>query len=144
MKRFILDFLHRGAIASGFGPVVLAIVYLALQHSDVIDTLTVDQVCLGIISITLLAFIAGGINVIYQIERLKLMTAIFIHGCVLYVGYLLTYLLNDWLDFGMIPVIVFSSVFVIAYIIIWIIIYSVIKRNTAKVNKMLEKKQNGL
>ena len=144
MKRFVLEFLRRGFIASGIGPIVLAMVYLILKQSDSIDTLTVNQVCVGIFSLTALAVIAGGMNAIYQVERMPLMTAILIHGGVLYVGYLCTYLLNDWLDFGIIPIIVFTAIFVVGYIVIWAIIYSIIKRNTAKLNEMLKKKQQDL
>ena len=100
MKKFVLEFLRRGFIAAGIGPIVLAIVYLILQQSADISTLTVHEVCIGILSLTTIAFIAGGMNAIYQVERLPLMTAILIHGVVLYIGYLGTYLLNDWLDFG--------------------------------------------
>ena len=141
MKKFVLEFLRRGVIASGIGPIVLAIVYLILKQSAAIDTLTVNQVCVGIFSLSALAFIAGGMNTIYQVERLPLMTAILIHGGVLYIGYLGTYLLNDWLDFGVMPVIVFTAIFVVGYIVIWAIIYSIIRRNTAKLNEMLKKKQ---
>ncbi len=142
MKKFVLEFLRRGIIASGIGPIVLVIVYLVLKQSAAIDTLTVNQVCVGIFSLTALAFIAGGMNAIYQVERLPLMTAILIHGGVLYVGYLGTYLLNDWLDFGIIPIIAFSAIFVVGYIVIWAIIYSIIKRNTTKLNEMLKEKKN--
>ncbi len=141
MKKFVLDFLRRGLIASGIGPIILAIVYLILQQSDAIDTLTVNQVCIGIFSLTALAFIAGGMNAIYRIEQLPLMVAVLIHGSVLYVSYLGTYLLNDWLDFGVIPIVVFSAIFVVGYIVIWTIIYSIIKRNTEKLNEKLKKKQ---
>ena len=144
MKKFVLEFLRRGVIASGIGPIVLAIVYLILKQSAAIDTLTVNQVCVGIFSLSALAFIAGGMNAIYQVERLPLMTAILIHGGVLYIGYLGTYLLNDWLDFGVMPVIVFTAIFVVGYIVIWAIIYSIIRRNTAKLNEMLKKKQQNL
>ena len=141
MKKFGLEFLRRGFIASGIGPIVLAIVYLIVKQSTSIDTLTVDQVCVGIFSLTALAFIAGGMNAIYQVERLPLMTAILIHSGVLYIGYLVTYLLNDWLDFGIIPIIVFSAIFVVGYIVIWAIIYSIIRRTTTNLNKTLKKKQ---
>ena len=144
MKKFVLEFLRRGLIAAGIGPIVLAFVYLILQQASAIETLSVNQVCIGIFSITALAFIAGGMNAIYQIERLPLMLAILIHGGVLYIGYLGTYLLNDWLDFGALPIIVFSAVFVVGYIVIWAIIYSIIKRNTAKLNKMLKEKQQSV
>ena len=141
MKKFVLEFVRRGFIATGLGPIVLAIVYLILKQSAAIDTLTVNQVCIGIFSLSVLAFIAGGMNAIYQVERMPLMTAILIHGSVLYIGYLGTYLLNNWLDFGIIPIIVFTAIFVVGYIVIWAIIYSIIKRNTAKLNEMLKKKQ---
>ena len=141
MKKFVLEFLRRGFIAAGIGPIVLAIVYLILQQSADVSALTVHEVCIGILSLTTLAFIAGGMNAIYQVERLPLMTAILIHGGVLYIGYLGTYLLNDWLGFGIIPIIVFTAIFVVGYIVIWAIIYSIIKTNTAKLNEMLKKKQ---
>ena len=141
MKKFVSAFMLRGLIAMGLGPIVLAIVYLILKQAVAVDTLTVTQICIGIFSLSALAFIAGGMNAIYQVEHLPLMTAILIHGVVLYIGYLGTYLLNDWLDFGAIPIIVFTAIFVVGYIVIWAIIYSIIRRNTAKLNEMLKKKQ---
>ena len=141
MKKFILEFLRRGLIACGLGPVILAIVYLVLQHSAAVQTLSVNQVCTGIFSLTALAFVAGGMNAIYQIERLPLMVDILIHGIVLYVCYLATYIINGWLGSGLIPIAVFSAIFVVGFIVIWIIIYFVIRRNTAKLNKMLLQKQ---
>lgn len=76
MKKFVLEFLRRGFAACGMGPIILAILYLILQQTAAVETLTVNQVCIGIFSITALAFIAGGMNAIYQIERLPLMVAI--------------------------------------------------------------------
>ncbi len=142
MKKFVLEFLRRGSIACGFGPIILAIVYLILQQAVDLQTLTVNEVCIGIFSLTLLAFVAGGMNAIYQIERLPIMVAILIHGCILYISYLGVYLINDWIDLGIIPIIVFSVIFVIGYIVIWAIIYSIIRRNIVELNEMLKKKQN--
>lgn len=144
MKKFVLEFLRRGFVAAGIGPIVLAILYMILQQTATVETLSVNQVCIGIFSITALAFIAGGMNAIYQIERLPLMVAILIHGGILYISYLVTYLLNDWLDFGVMPIVVFTAIFVVGYIVIWAIIYSIIKRNTAKLNKMLKEKQQSV
>ncbi len=141
MKKIVLEFFRRGLLACGFGPIVLAILYLILQHHGDMETLTVNQVCLGIFSLTALAFIAGGMNVIYQIERLPLMVAILIHGGVLYISYLGTYLLNNWLELGATPILVFSCIFVFGYLVIWAIIYSIVKHNTAKLNEKLKQKQ---
>ena len=87
MKRFVSAFMLRGLVAMGSGPIVLAIVYLILKRAEAIEALTVGQVCIGIFSISALAFIVGGMNAIYRIERMPLMTAILIHGGVLYIGY---------------------------------------------------------
>ena len=144
MKRILLEFIRRGMMACGFGPLVLAAVYLILEHQGVVQVLTVGQVCLGIISLSALAFVAGGMNVVYQIERLPLMGAISIHGGVLYLGYLLTYLFNDWLEWGTVPILVFTGIFAVSYLAIWAVIYSIIKRNTAQVNELLRQKQQSL
>ena len=139
MKRIILEFSRRGLIAAGFGPIVLAVIYLVLQQQGAVEFLTVNEVCLGIFSLSVLAFIVGGMNVIYQIEQLPLMVAILIHGGVLYISYLGTYLLNSWLECGVTPILVFTTIFVLGYFVIWAIIYSITKRRTEKLNELLQK-----
>ena len=141
MKKAVLGFLYCGMVACGFGPIILAIVYLILQRCGVLQNLTVNQVCIGIFSLSALAFIAGGMNVLYQIERLPTMLAILIHGGVLYVGYLVAYLLNGWLEQGMTSFLVFTAVFVFGYFVIWVIIYFIIKKRTERINEILKKKQ---
>lgn len=141
MRTIVLDFFRRGLTALGFGPMILAILYLILQHQEAVATLTVNQVCIGIFSLSALAFIAGGMNVLYQIERLPLMFAILIHGSVLYVSYLVTYLLNDWLEWGVTPIVVFSGIFIFGYLAVWIIIYVITKKKTERINKILKEKQ---
>jgi len=141
MKKHALEFLRRGMIACGFGPMVLAALYLILEKTAGTEILTVDEVCMGIFTLSALAFIAGGMNIVYQIEKLPLMLAILIHGGALYISYLGTYLLNDWLERSMTPVLVFSGIFVFGYLMIWAVIYTVTKRNTEKLNAMLKKKQ---
>lgn len=142
MKSFARDFVRRGFIACGLGPVVLAVFYLLLQYKGAVEVLSVNQVCIGIFSLSALAFIAGGMNAVYKIEKLPLMAAILIHGSVLYVCYLVTYLLNDWLETGIMPILVFSAIFISGFLVIWLIIYSVVKRKTEQLNKMLEQKQH--
>ena len=141
MKKFVSNFLLRGLVACGFGPVVLAVVYLVLHQQGVVQTLAVTEVCMGIFTLFALAFIAGGMNAIYQIERLPVMLAILIHGIVLYVSYLIVYLVNDWLKWGFTPILVFSAIFVVGYMFIWAIIYSVNKKNTERINKQLKQRQ---
>ena len=141
MKKFVSNFLLRGLVACGFGPVVLAIVYLVLHQQGVVQTLAVTEVCMGIFSLFALAFVVGGMNAIYQIERLPVMLAILIHGVVLYGSYLIVYLVNDWLKWGLTPIVVFSAIFVVGYLMIWAIIYSVNKKNAERINKQLKQRQ---
>ena len=141
MKRHLREFVRRGITACGFGPMVLATLYLILQKQGIVQSLTVNEVCLGIFSLSALAFIAGGMNFIYQIENLPLMVAILIHGSVLYVSYLATYLVNNWLEWGMMPFLVFTGIFILGYLVIWAVIYSIIRKGTDEVNKMLLKKR---
>ena len=144
MKKHIWDFVLRGCVACGIGPIVLAVLYLIWQDQAVLETLTVNQVCVGIFSVSALAFIAGGMNSIYQIERLPLMVAILIHGVVLYASYLVTYLVNDWLERGIIPILAFTGIFIVGYLVIWVVVYCVGKRRTAKINEILKKKQQNI
>ena len=141
MKKNVLEFFRRGLVACGFGPMVLAVLYLILRSHADLETLTVNQVCLGIFSLSALAFIAGGMNVVYQIERLPLMAAILIHGGVLYISYLAAYLVNGWLEQGTAPILIFTAIFVAGYLVIWAVIYSIIKRNTDRINQILSQNQ---
>ena len=141
MKKFVLEVLRRGMVACGFGPLILAVLYLILKRSIGLETLTVDVVCVGIVSLSVLAFVAGGMNAVYQIERLPLMVAILIHGGVLYISYLGTYLINGWLEWGLTPMLVFTGVFALGYLMIWAVIYAITKRNTDRVNTLLREKQ---
>ena len=141
MKKNLMEFCRRGLMACGFGPIVLAILYLILHRNGAVESLSVPQVCLGIFSLTALAFVAGGMNIIYQIERLPLMAAILIHGIVLYVSYLTVFLLNGWLERGWMPILFFSAIFLIGYLIIWAAIYCITRKNTAELNRKLRQKQ---
>ena len=143
MKKHVSDFFRRGLVACGFGPMVLAIGYLIMNKYGAIDMLTVSEVVTGIFSLSALAFIAGGMNAIYQIERLPLMFAILIHGGVLYGSYLATFLINDWLEWGRMPILVFTAVFIVGYLVIWAVIYTVIRKRTQKINAILKAKKTG-
>ena len=141
MKKMVLEFFRRGAVACGLGPLVLAVLYLILQKTGNLETLTVSQVCTGIFSLSALAFLAGSLNVVYQVERLPLMAAVTIHGVVLYACYLVTYLVNGWLEDGMMSLLVFTCIFAVGYLLIWAGIYCIIRRNTDSLNEMLQEKQ---
>lgn len=92
---------------------------------------------MGILTVTLMAFIAAGITVIYQIERLPLFPATLIHGTVLYADYILIYLFNGWLKQQLIPILIFTAIFIAGYAFIWLIIYCVHKKAAEGLNRKL-------
>ena len=139
MKSFWKDFLFRGLIACAGGPIVLAIIYGIIGATGEVTSLTPQEVCLGILTITLLAFTVAGMTAIYQVEKLPLASAILIHGGVLYATYLLIYLINGWLQKDLIPILVFTGIFLLVYLLIWVIIYSVEKAKIKKINEMRKK-----
>lgn len=137
MKQFFSGFFMRGLMAAGFGPVVLAVIYGILGAAGAITSLSPREVCLGILTVTLLALTIGGMTAIYQLEQLPLSSAILIHGGVLYAAYLLIYLLNGWLRRQMLPILVFTVIFVLGYAVIWLIIYRCTKANADKINQKI-------
>lgn len=138
MKRFWKEFLLRGLICASGGPVVLSIIYGILGATGAVEAFSPREVCLGILTITLLAFIAAGMTAVYQMEQLPLPIMILIHGGALYIAYILTYLINGWLQNSLVPIFVFTGIFVVSYAFIWLIIYCVEKAKTEKLNKMLK------
>lgn len=138
MKKFWKEFLFRGLICAAGGPLVLAIIYGILGVTGTVESLPAREVCMGIISITLLAFIAAGMTAIYQQEQLPLAIMILLHGGALYVTYIFTYLLNGWLQNSLVPILVFTGIFLAGYALIWLIIYYIEKSNAEKINKILK------
>ena len=140
MKTFWKEFLFRGLICAGGGPIVLAIIYGILGATGAVAYFSPREVCMGILTITLLAFTAAGMTAIYQMEQLPLPTMILLHGGALYIAYILTYLLNGWLMNQLTPILIFTGIFVAGYALIWLIIYAVTKSKTEQLNKKLTKK----
>ena len=138
MKTFWKKFLLRGLTCASGGPIVLAIIYGILGATGAVEVFSPREVCMGILTITLLAFIAAGMTAIYQMEQLPLPIMILLHGGALYISYILTYLINGWLQNSLIPILVFTGIFVVSYAFIWLIIYLVERVKTEKLNKILK------
>lgn len=138
MKKHIIDFIKRGFFAMGFGPIILAIIYAILGATDVVESISVGEVVLGVLSISLMAFIAAGITVVYQIESLPLIFAILLHGIALYLDYAIIYLVNGWLADGALPFLIFTICFIVGYAVVWAIVYLCIRHTTDKLNMKLK------
>ena len=138
MKKYVLEFVKRGMMAAWGGPMVIAVIYAILGANGVIESLPVREVCLGIISSAVMTFIAAGIPVVYQVEQLPLPMAILIHCGVLYLDYILVYLINGWLKNQLVPILVFTAIFLAGFALIWAIIYQFIKKDIKQVNQKLQ------
>ncbi|MBQ8797253.1 MAG: DUF3021 domain-containing protein [Oscillospiraceae bacterium] len=138
MKKFWSDFFLRGLVAAAGGPVVLAIIYGILGKTGVVTALSPSEVCMGVLTVTLLALVVGGMTAIYQVEHLPLLSAILIHGGVLYATYILIYLLNGWLVSQLIPILVFTGIFIAGYALIWTCIYLYHKKKITAINRNLK------
>ncbi len=140
MKKFWKEFLFRGLICAAGGPLVLAVIYGILGATGAAEALVPQKVCTEILSIMALAFIAAGMTAIYQMEQLPLPTMILLHGGVLYMAYVLTYLLNSWILSQLKPILVFTGIFIAGYGVIWTVIYNINRAKTKKLNKLLKDK----
>ena len=134
MKEYVKEFIRRGLAFCWGGPAVIAVVYGILGATGEVEYLLPFEVMKSILTVTLLAFTAAGVTVVYQIERLPLFPAVLIHGVVLYLDYLLVYLFNGWVA----NVGVFTAVFAASYAFIWLIIWLVTRSSTRRLNRKLQ------
>lgn len=139
MKKFWKEFILRGLICAGGGPVVLGIIYGILGATGVVEAISPASVCLAILSITLLGFVAAGMTAIYQMEQLPLPIMILLHGGALYLAYIVTYLMNGWLQQSLVSILIFTGIFLTGYGLIWCIIYWVERAKAKRLNQLLKK-----
>ena len=138
--KHLKDFALRGLIAMGFGPIVLAIIYLILGLTGVVINISVYEMVIGVLTISPLAFLCGGMTVVYQIESLGISKAITLHGITLYIAYAVVYLVNGWLKEGLISFIVFTIIFIVGYALVWLVIYLITRNGANKLNSALKNK----
>ena len=139
MKGIVREFLKRGMLFAWGGPAVVAFVWLCLNQSGELTALSVGEAVLGVYSSTVLAFVAAGITVVYQMEQLPKPIAGLIHMAVLYADYLVVYLLNGWIKPQVVAV--FSLIFILGFGTIWGAVYLTARRNVSRMNRCVQKSQ---
>lgn len=137
MNKYFKEFLHRGLMFGGFGPVITAIVYLILSNTIKDFSLSGTEVFLGIISTYLLAFIHAGTSIFNQIEHWSMMRALLCQLGALYMVYVTTYLVNCWIPFNLSVVLIFTAIFAVTYLVIWGIVYLCVKNTSKKMSEKL-------
>ena len=138
MNKYVKEFLIRGFIFSGLGPIVLGIVFMILGFCNVELNLEGWQILLGIVSTYLIAFIQAGSSVFEQIEEWSSFKSAFIHLLSIYLIYLISYLVNNWIPFNWIVIMIFSGTVIVTFILIWLICYFVNRNYKKTLNSMIK------
>ncbi len=134
MKKYIKEFIHRGLMFGGFGPVVVGIVYMIISKAETNFSLSASEVFLATVSSYLLAFLQAGATVFNQIEHWSLPKSLLCHFATLYLAYSLCYVVNTWIPFEPIVLLFFSAIFVVVYFVIWLTVYFCVKNTSKKFN----------
>lgn len=137
MNKYVKEFFHRGLMFSGFGPIILGIVYFILSKIINNFTLSGGEVLSGIISTYLLAFVQAGATVFNQIENWGISKSLLCHLLTLYVAYSLCYVANTWIPFEPKVLLIFTVIFMAFYFIVWGIVYSIVKTTSKNLNAKL-------
>lgn len=140
MNKYVKQFLMRGLIFGGFGPIILGIVYFCISTFYHETTFGGTEILLGIISVYILAFVHAGASVFNQIEEWGLNKSIACHFGTLYLAYSLCYLINTWIPFDLKVFGIFTAIFVGVYFVIWTIVYLCVRRASKKINAKLNLK----
>ncbi|MBQ9132452.1 MAG: DUF3021 domain-containing protein [Clostridia bacterium] len=138
MNQYLKSFLHRGLIFGGFGPVIVGIVFAILDATLEDFCLGGGQVLLAIVSTYLLAFIQAGASVFNQIEHWPLPKALACHFLSIYLAYVLAYVINAWIPFEPMVLVIFTGVFVVTYFAVWLTVYCVVKGVEKRLNQRLK------
>ena len=138
MKKYFKEFLIRGLIFGGFGPIILSIIYFIISKVDSAITFTGTEILLGTVSIYLLAFEHAGASVFNQIEEWGINKSIACHFGALYIGYSLCYLLNGWIPFDIKVFLIFTAIFVAVYAVVWTVVYLCVKKSSHSINEKLK------
>ena len=137
MNKYVKEFLHRGLVFGGFGPIVVSIILLAINAAGEAVTLTAKDYFTSTVSIYLLAFVHAGASVFNQIEHWSLPKSVFFHFSSLYIVYSLCYMINSWIPFEPKVLLIFTAVFVAGYIAVWLTVMVILKITTKKMNRRL-------
>ena len=138
MNKYVKEFIHRGLIFGGFGPIILGIIYFILSKTVDGFMLSGLEVMTGIISTYLLAFVHAGASIFNQIEHWGISKSLLCHLSILYVAYSLCYVINTWIPFEPKILLIFTIVFLTIYFIVWGIVYLSVKTISKNCNAKLK------
>ena len=128
MRKYVKEYLHRGLIFGGFGPIVVGIIFLCVQLSGTPVHSSGKESFVAIVSTYLLAFIHAGSSVFNQIEEWSIAKSTGMHFLSLYFAYVVCYLLNRWIPFSWEVIVVFTGIFAVGYLAVWLTVYCIVRK----------------
>ena len=137
MNKYVKEFLHRGLMFAGFGPIVFGIIILCVTYFDGVTEHSALPVFMGIVTTYILAFVQAGATVFNQIEHWSMPKSIFFHFGLLYVVYSLSYIANSWIPFKAEVLVTFTVIFAVVFFVIWGIVYLCVRNTSKKINEKL-------
>ena len=137
-NKYVLQFLHRGAIFGGFGPIIMGVVYMILSHSVPDFSLSGAEILLAAVSTYLLAFLQAGASVFNQIEHWPLSKSLFFHFFTIYIAYVLCYVVNSWIPFEPLVIGIFTIAFALTYLVIYLTVVLTTKAIGKRFNAQLK------
>lgn len=137
MTKYVKEFMHRGLMFGGFGPIVIGIVYVIISKIETDFSLSGAEVLLAVVSTYLLAFLQAGATVFNQIEHWSLPKSLLCHFATLYFAYSVCYLVNTWIPFEPAVLLIFTGIFVTSYFVIWFTVYFIVKNTSKKFNQKI-------
>ena len=138
MNKYVKEFLHRGLMFSGFGPIIFGIIVFIVSKTTDNLVLNAGEVLVGIVSTYLLAFVHAGASVFNQIEHWGIGKSLLCHLSTLYVAYSLCYLINTWIPFEPKVLLIFTLIFMAVYFVVWGIVYFSINTTSKNFNAKLK------
>ena len=137
MNRYVKEFLRRGLIFAGFGPIVFGIVIMCISYFGNVPEHPALKIFMGIVITYILAFVQAGATVFNQIEHWSVPKSVFCHFGLLYIVYSLAYVANSWIPFKAEVLGVFTVIFVVGFFLVWGIVYLAVKSTGKKFNEKL-------
>ena len=138
MKKYVKEFMSRGLICGGFGPIVVGIVYFIISLTINNFSLNGLEILVAIISSYILAFIQAGATVFEQIESFSPVKSLLLHMVSVYITYIFVYLVNSWIPFDLTVIIIFTFIFITLFLLIWFMVYFINRNLTKKMNEKIK------
>ena len=139
MNRYVKEFLHRGMMFGGFGPITAGIIYYVLEHTLAGFSLGGSEVLIAVVSTYAVAFLQAGASVFHQIESWSPLRSLLCHFSVLYIAYVSCYLVNTWIPFDPMALLWFTMVFLVIYLAVCVTVVVSIRLVSRKLNKTFRK-----